>query len=219
MVSKRLSAAWALFAVCLLAASGLTIAMAVIWSMPNKIMNFVIDDGFLKVGLALGVAYGATFLLAIIAIVQPNHVTMFLAALNWVLLFDGLATVIIGTVIWFFTLKETANFNHNWQLAGPDVREALQDRFQCCGYFSPNETGIPFGGFCTNATVASTQNSCMLPIVGFADYTLNNIFTSIYGYMAVIIGLFLASVCVINKRVEAERFRKIDSKRGGKGFV
>lgn len=71
--------------------------------------------------------------------------------------------------------------------------------------------------------------------------TLNNIFSTIYGYMAIVILLFLASICVIYKvcaltgssyirfsstlismfvqRHEEQRFRKIDEKRGGRGFV
>lgn len=56
-----------------------------------------------------------------------------------------------------------------------------------------------------------------------------------YGFMAVVIGLFLANMCVIKKvsntnlfvltgadtqqRQEEERFEKIDAKRGGHGFV
>lgn len=63
--------------------------------------------------------------------------------------------------------------------------------------------------------------------------------SQIYGFMAITVCLMLASVCVINKvrratlpfrpssshlviavqRKEDERFRKIDAKRGGKGFV
>jgi hypothetical protein len=59
----------------------------------------------------------------------------------------------------------------------------------------------------------------------------------VYGYMAVILCLLLASLCVIKKvtsipfkcqsqqlnfnsqRQEDERFKKIDAKRGGRGFV
>jgi hypothetical protein len=57
-----------------------------------------------------------------------------------------------------------------------------------------------------------------------------------YGFMAGIIGLFLSSLCVIKvvsfivlpflvqcrlclQRQETERFKKIDGKRGGGGFV
>lgn len=219
MVSKKLQAVWALFAICLLAAGGLTIAFSIIWGMPNQIIQFVINTGFLKASLGLGIAYAATFIIALIAIVQPNHVTMFLAGLNWVLLIDGLATLVIGTAIWFWTLRERIEYDRKWLVAGSVVQTTLQDHFSCCGYFFSNETTIPFGGFCTDVTFAAQQQACVGPITTFADYTLNNIFTSVYGFMAVITGLFLMSVCVINKRVEAERFKKIDAKRGGKGFV
>ena len=64
-----------------------------------------------------------------------------------------------------------------------------------------------------------------------------------FGFMAIAIALFLASVCVINmvskinftitrrftdydttffarsQRMEEERFKRIDAKRGGRGFV
>jgi hypothetical protein len=37
--------------------------------------------------------------------------------------------------------------------------------------------------------------------------------------MAIVLSLFLASMCVIKRRQEEERFKRIDSKRGGRGFV
>lgn len=218
MVSKKLSAVWAVFAFALLAAGGITIAFSVIWSMPNMLVHFVVDNGFLKAGLGLGISYAITFVIALIAIVQPTHVTLGLSILNWVLLVEGLATMVIGTAIWFFTLRERIEYDRKWLASPVEIQMGIQDHFQCCGYFFSNET-IPFSGFCTNATFSAQQQACVRPLTGYADYTLNNIFSSIYGYMAIIVGLFLASLCVINKRIEAERFRKIDAKRGGKGFV
>lgn len=92
----------------------------------------------------------------------------------------------------------------------------------------PNDTGA-FGGFCAgpafvdalfNATATDT-NACVGPVTGFTDFTLNNIFTcvaprlraacaavanavpvshrTIYGFMAIVIALFLASLCVIHQ--------------------
>ena len=55
-VSKSLSAVWALFAVSLLAAGGITIAFSVIWDMPNLLIHFVIDTGFLKGALRVWTA-------------------------------------------------------------------------------------------------------------------------------------------------------------------
>ncbi|CDO69021.1 hypothetical protein BN946_scf184834.g28 [Trametes cinnabarina] len=49
--------------------------------------------------------------------------------------------------------------------------------------------------------------------------TIIEIQDKIYGFMAIIVALFLASMCVIKRREEEERFKKIDAKRGGRGFV
>jgi len=218
MASKKLTAAYAFFAFCLLVASALLIALSVVWMAPNLTLNFMIPSQFLTAGIVLGAMYAVTVLASIVSIVQRNHITAPLMYLNWVLLLDGLATVVIGTMIWFFTLREEDNYYVRFQATTDSIREQLQNEFSCCGYFFPNDTAV-IGGYCANTTFAATQPGCVLPIIDAGDFILNNIFTSTYGFMAVIIGLFLMSLCVINQRMEAERFRKIDSKRGGRGFV
>jgi len=218
MVSTRLVLFWAFFAFALLAASGVLIAFSIIFRMPNLLLNFVIDPMYLIAGMVLGIAYGVTFALSIGAIVQPVHVTIGLVIVNWALLVDAIGTVAIGTMIWFFTLKERANYEVKFNAASETVRQAIQDKFSCCGYFDTSE-GVVNAGFCQDPTFSATQQSCVGPLTDYADYTLNNIFTSTYGFMAIIAGLFLLTTCVINKRILAERFRKIDMKRGGKGFV
>jgi len=219
MVSKKLTAAWAFLAFALLAASGITIAFSIIYRMPNLLLNFTIPSMFLTAGLALGVAYGVTFLFSVGGIVQPNHVTIGLSILNWVLLLDGIGTVAVGSLIWFFTLHERVNYEMRFNMASPAVREGIQNQFSCCGYFFSNETTVLNAGFCQDPVFAQNQTGCVTSVTDFADYTLNNIFTTIYGFMSIIILLFLTTLCVINKRLEAERFRKIDAKRGGRGFV
>lgn len=61
-------------------------------------------------------------------------------------------------------------------------------------------------GFCSDPTVANRFNfsapemfACVSHINSFTDFTLNNIFTTIYGYMAIVITLFLASLCIIHQ--------------------
>lgn len=54
-------------------------------------------------------------------------------------------------------------------------------------------------GFCSDTTFAANATGCVTPVTKFADYTLNNIFTSIFGYMVIIVLFFLCSLCVINK--------------------
>jgi len=218
MVSRKLMAFWAFFAFALLAASGILISFSIMWRAPNLLLNFVVHPSYLTSGLVLGIAFAVTFVIAVGGIVQPNHVTLGLTMLNWALLLDAIGTVAIGTMIWFFTLQERANFHARFASAPTSVRQQLQDHFSCCGYFNSTDLVVN-AGFCQDATTAATRPACVSLITGSADYTLNNIFTSVYGFMAVISGLFLMTLCVIFKRVEAERFRKIDLKRGGKGFV
>jgi len=220
MANKKLIGFWAFFDFCLLAAGIIAIVFAVLWNISNDpLRNLVITHHDTAAGLGLGVLLIITFVISIGAIVQPNHVTLPLAILNWALLLDSLATVAIGTVVWWATLEERLNFGIAFNATDDATKQILQDTLQCCGYFFPNETGnVIEKGFCgtsqrTNAT------GCVTPVTAFADSSLNDIFTTIYGFAAVIIGLFVATLCVIKTRHETERFRRIDAKRGGRGFV
>jgi len=225
MVSRKLMGVWAVLDFLLLAAGAVTIALSLVWRAPNLLLNMVLSPADLTAGTVLGVALLVTFALSIGAIVQKNHVTIGLVILNYVLLIDAIGIVIIGTFVWFFTLKERANFHELWLATTPQTRLHLQDQLKCCGYFAGNDSVEIGGTFCSTQDVVDalpsniTTNFCVTPITNFADMTLNNVFTTVYGFMAVILCLLLASLCVIKKRQEDERFKKIDAKRGGRGFV
>jgi len=220
MVSKKLMAFWAALVFILLAGAGILIAFSIIWQSHNVILNFIIPGKFLIGGLVLGIMFAVTVVVAIGGVLQPNHVVIGLRILNGVLVVDGIGVIAIGSLVWFFSLHERVNYQARFLATSMPVRQQLQDHFQCCGYFFANETqNVVYAGFCSNMATAMNSTACVGPITSFGDYALNNIFTSVYGFMAVVIGLFLMTLCVINKRFEAERFRKIDSKRGGRGFV
>lgn len=224
MVSRKLMGVWAILDFLLLAAGAVALALSIVWRRPDLLMNMVLSNADLTAGTILGIALIVTFFISIAGVVQRNHITMGLVITNYALLIDAIGIVIIGTFVWFFTLDERKNFSALWNAATPDVRRQLQDKFQCCGYFLGNDTA-EISGFCKsqdfinslNTTVLS--NFCVTPITNFADMTLNNIFTTVYGFMAIVLCLLLATLCVIKKRHEDERFKKIDAKRGGKGFV
>ncbi|KAJ3572799.1 hypothetical protein NP233_g2849 [Leucocoprinus birnbaumii] len=215
---------WAGLTFCLLAAGVISLAFSIVWRKPDILMNMVVSKADLTAGLILGIAFIISFFIAIAGVVQRNHVTIGLVITNYVLLVDAIGVLVIGTFIWFYTLTERADFNVLWLAATPQVRQELQDKFQCCGYFMPNQS-FEISNFCANTTFVNqlnpnvSSNACVTPITAFADYTLNNIFSSIYGFMAIVLCLLLATLCVIKKRQEDERFKKIDAKRGGKGFV
>lgn len=215
---KKIVSFWAFFDVCLLAAAIISIIFSILWRMsPDVLRHLIISNGYFTAGLAIGVMFVITFVVSIGAIVQPNHVTLPLAILNWFLLADMTAVVAVGTMIWWETLEERKNFGEAFNKSSDAVRLQIQNQLQCCGWYFSNETGnIVNQGFCQTIT---NQTGCVTSVSSHGDSTLNDIFTTIYGFVAVIIGLFLATLCVIKTRDETERFRKIDAKRGGRGFV
>ncbi|RXW24924.1 hypothetical protein EST38_g937 [Candolleomyces aberdarensis] len=226
MVSRALMASWAVLDVLLLAAGVVALALSIVWRAPNVLMNMVLSNADLTAGTILGVSLVVTFVISVTAIVQRNHVIFPLEILNWALLIDSIGIVVIGTFVWFYTLRQRANFYDLWKVASREDKLFLQDMFKCCGYFNGTDLPEIGGAFCTSVEAIAAlpvdeaeTSFCVSHITGFADSTLNNIFTTVYGYMAIVICLFLATLCVIKKRQEAERFKRIDAKRGGKGFV
>jgi len=219
MVSRKLMGVWAVLDFLLLAAGAVAIALSIVWHRKDLLMNMVLSKADLTAGVVLGIALIVTFFISIAGVVQRNHVTIGLVITNYALLVDAFGIVIIGTFVWFYTLQERKNFSILWHAATPDDRRQLQDMFKCCGYYASNDTA-EISGFCNQAAInTNTTNTCVTPITNFADMTLNNIFTTVYGFMAIVLCLLLATLCVIKKRHEDERFKKIDAKRGGKGFV
>jgi len=230
MVSRKLMGFWALMDVLLLGAGGLAVAMSILWRGQDLLRNMVFTPTYLTMGLVLGIALLATFVVSIGAIIQANHVTIGLVILNYMLLLDALIIIVIGTVVWFPTLRERDFFHKSWSDMSRDDRIFLQDKFSCCGYFNASDIAEVGGSFCTQTQVTflnaldlrNDDNAhffCVSPVTGYADYALENAFSTLYAFMVPVACLLLASISVIYKRQEGERFKKIDAKRGGKGFV
>jgi len=224
MVSKRLMGFWAFVDFLLLAAGAMSIALSIVWRAPNILMNMALTPNFLTGGLVVGIVFLITFAVSIAAVVQRNHVTIGFVVLNYLLLMDVVVVLVVGTMIWFTSLRQRNEFQVSWTALPPSSRITLQDEFKCCGYFSSKDTQVG-GSYCTSQAFADGLNTtvlsnfCVTPITKSTDYTLENVFTTIYGFMAIVLTLLVASVCVIKKRQEDERFKRIDAKRGGRGFV
>jgi len=220
MPSKKLMLSWWFFNLALLAAGTITIALSVVWRQPNVLMNMILPKMDLTVGLVLGLFFLVTWAFSIGAVIQRNHITGGLALLNWLLILDMGYLNVAGTVIWFFTLRLRDNFRAIWSEQSPGTRIVIQDMFKCCGYYNATDLVEIGGKFCADPTfVAQTQSFCVTPITAKANDTLNPIFSTVYGFMAILLCLFMATLCVINERKKEERFKKIDAKRGGRGFV
>lgn len=218
---------WSFVDVLLLAAAVASIVFSIVERKPDLLVNFAINTEQLNAGLIMGVILLASWIVSIIAVLSPAAQVTGLIVLNWMLVLDAIAVLVVGTSIWFFTLHIEDNYLAVWDALSNATKIEIQDEFSCCGYFMPNDTTAAIGGFCqsqafvdslVNAT-ETTDNACITYLTGFGEPMLNQIFTLTYGFMAVVVCLFLATLCVVHTRREKERFRKIDLKRGGGGFV
>ncbi|EJT98507.1 tetraspanin [Dacryopinax primogenitus] len=218
MISRKLIVAWSFLLFCLAAAGIVSLVLGIVWKQPNLLINLFISVSDTNAGIAMGVTFLVTSLFAVLAIMQPNASTTLLHVLNWMLVGVGLEVVSIGTFIWYYTLTEKTDFDELWVIQPQDSIVQLQNMFSCCGYFNGTDHAV-YQGFCANMQQAMNSTGCFVPLTGAADVMLNDVFSTVYGFMFIVILFFLATACVINKRLEAERFRKIDEKRGGSGFV
>jgi len=147
------------------------------------------------------------------------------------LLITSLITMSIGTTIWFYTLREKAEFLPVWQAQSSTTQVFIQDTLSCCGWFNATTEGL----FDSNLQTGFCQDPSSLPVnvdpnvhigceQGFikkVDYILNNIFSTIYGFMVIQFLMLLAAATVGNLRIQEKRFLRIDYKSLGHkgGFV
>jgi hypothetical protein len=147
MVSRKLMGVWAFFDLSLLAAGTLTVVMSMVLREPNLLLNMVFSNADLTgasflnffvlprrdqlshaAGLVLGVAFLVTFAISIGAVVQRNHVTIGLVVLNWALILDAIAIIVVGSFVWFFTLEERNNFHEIFSEQSQENKIAIQDK-------------------------------------------------------------------------------------------
>lgn len=224
-MSKYLHGFYGFFTLGLAVAGVISILFSFLWRRNELLLNMTFSNADLTAGLVMGIALLLTSFLSVGAIIQRNHVTIGLVILNWALIADGVIVLSIGSFVWFYTLRERNEFHVQYANLQPSQRITIQDQFSCCGYFNASDLIQIGGNFCQNSTFANALNTtvssnfCVSPVTEFADVSLNHVFSTTYGFMAGLIGLFLSSLCVIKVRQEIERFRRIDAKRGGRGFV
>jgi hypothetical protein len=75
----------------------------------------------------MGIAFLVTTALSVGAIIQRNHVTIGLVLLNWVLISDAIIVLVVGTFVWFYTLRERAEYHVKYAHLQPSQRIAAQD--------------------------------------------------------------------------------------------
>lgn len=169
-------------------------------------LNLVLTSTDITLALVLGVICCATFFAALPA--YMTHSTTGLINLSLLLPLEALGMVGGTGFIWFRTLQERMSFWNLWQKGGVDVQLAIQEKWQCCGYW--DATSAPFSSQCTKAVPA--MPACVDPFQKYADSLLSSTTTFLFTVAAIMGFWVLVNLCLIAERNLATRFKLIDEK-------
>jgi hypothetical protein len=83
-----------------------------------------------------------------------------LSIFNITIVISAISTMAIGTAVWFFTLRQRADFETVWKKHDSSVKDFLQDSLQCCGYWNATAAGLfqastTTTGFCAIQAVSN----------------------------------------------------------------
>ena len=68
-----------------------------------------------------------TFIVALISYIAPLN-RLWLRLYGWLVIFSGMFTLVLGLIIWFYTLESRSNMGEVWTDATDEVRSLLQQR-------------------------------------------------------------------------------------------
>ena len=150
MSSKYLYGFYGFFTLSMLVFGVISIVFSFLWRREDLLLNMIFSHGDLTgaycprfirrslfsrrrlslAGVILGFALLFTSFLSVGAVIQRNHVTKGLVVLNWVLIMDAIFVLVVGTVVWFFSLRERAEFHTEYAKLLPSQRITIQDMVQ-----------------------------------------------------------------------------------------
>lgn len=76
------------------------------------------------------------FFISLFAITQRKPHTSGFRALNWALIADSIAIIVVGSIVWYYTLEERAEYQEVWLQQTTSIRIQLQDKV-CSMHFFP----------------------------------------------------------------------------------
>lgn len=228
--NRKLSLSWMILFGFFISSAIVLITLSLHWTGTRSTLNahtlqsLVWTSLFANISLVLGIFISIAAIIGLAGFYQGfgsgnGDKNRGLTTFNVALVATLITTVIAGSIIWFYTLTERADYEKVWIAQPLNTQVYLQNTLSCCGYWNATTAGLLVAptGFCSKITNATAVTPCITPIIAYADTFLNNIFTTIYGFSAIEIFLFLTTSCLIINRAEEERFRRIDKKRGIRG--
>ncbi|KAK7536463.1 uncharacterized protein J3D65DRAFT_419403 [Phyllosticta citribraziliensis] len=133
---------------------------------------------------------------------------------GWAVVVSGTFTLIVGLIIWIETLRTRSLLGKIWASEQPSTQNLLQEKFKCCGYFSPSSPPFVQDDICPDAQTAAVKGGCIGKFSSFANQYLDVVFTAAFGIVGVDALVVMCVAMELKNRAEQARYRHIDEKNG-----
>lgn len=137
---------WSFVDMLLLAAAVASIVFSIVERKPDLMANIAISTEQLNgeclrlqvpnteptggpaAGLIMGVVLLASWIVSIIAVLSPTATVTGFVVLNWMLIMDVIAILVVGTSLWFYTLHIEDNYLAVWTSLPDASKLAVQNK-------------------------------------------------------------------------------------------
>jgi len=224
-VDRRLTLLYGFTNLLFIGCGAVTVAISILWNMDatsgattGHIEQNII---FLMLPNTFGVVAGIITVIAGVSSLPPLAMPTSRGMMHvhaWLVVIASLVLLILGLVIWTFTLQEKNNIfaAYSQQTAAQSSAiSALQEQFNCCGFF--NSTSPPFvtsPNACPDAATAANRTGCIVPLQPFADLFLDRLFTTLFGFVGIGTCTVLAGAMLVKARTTEARYIRIAEKGG-----
>lgn len=72
--------------------------------------------------------FEVSVLVSLFAITQRKPLTSGLKALNWTLVLDSIAVLVVGSILWYYSLRQPTNYLRVWEAQPDSILFQLQDK-------------------------------------------------------------------------------------------
>ena len=121
-------------------------------------------------------------------------------------------SMILGLWLWILTLETKESFQLLWLAQPAAVQDLMQTQFACCGYLNSTSPAFVTDATCPSPAAAALMRGCSAPITSYVNVFIDDIFTAVFGIVAVDAVFVVTAACLLKDRKERERFRHIDEK-------
>ncbi|KAK9694469.1 hypothetical protein K7432_013412 [Basidiobolus ranarum] len=175
------------------------------WATPYARRRVVVTQDILIAGLSMGIMATFSSFIGFHGSAHPVRNKRWLVLYGWLVVAVLVIELSLGAVIWFRSLSIRNNFSDKWRTWDPALRALFQETDSCCGYF--DSTDFPADSISCRSPEHAWPG-CVDMIHIYSDNYLRNIYTALFGFVAVDVFAFFALVILIQARNDQERYEK-----------